>query len=70
MLFLMMQVASEAGVLVALASWVQARPEERTSLFEDMFGKQTSEWYNAVHGRLSLCVFICIFDLKIGCKTL
>ncbi len=34
-----MQIASEQEVLHALAVWVKACPDERCSLFADMFGK-------------------------------
>ncbi len=34
-----MQVAHEQEVLDALALWVKACPDERCSLFADMFGK-------------------------------
>ena len=37
-----MQVESESQVLDALALWVQARPGERSKLFEDMFGEPCS----------------------------
>lgn len=36
---------NEKDVLAALASWVQAQPQQRTRMFEGMFGEQC----NALH---------------------
>jgi len=43
------QIRSEREVLDALAVWVEAHPDQRSGLFEDMFGKPSTPYAVIAH---------------------